>query len=93
MSDPLEVGAGELPVEVLLAAIDDGRRVVVHTEFAGSEHEVTLRRDGDTDYCETPTRLHRHDSAAEMRECLTEQGTAGTGELAVTPPFMRSAPV
>jgi len=74
MIDPLEVAAGELPVEKFLAAIDDGRRVVVHTEFAGSEHEVTLRRDGDTDYCETPTRLHRHDSAAEMRESLTEQG-------------------
>jgi len=48
--------------------------VVVRTEFLGSEHEVTLRWDGDTFYCDTPTRLHKHDDESEMRACLENQG-------------------
>jgi len=48
--------------------------VVVRTEFLGSDHEVTLRWDGETYYCDTPTRLHKHDDAAEMRTCLENQG-------------------
>ena len=74
MSEPLVVDAGELGVEELLAAIEDGERVVVRTEFLGSEHQVTLRHDGETYYCDTPTRLHKHDSAEEMRTCLRKQG-------------------
>lgn len=79
MTEPLVVDAGERSVEELLGALKDGRRVVVNTEFLGSEHEVTLRRDGETYYCDTPTRLHKHESADEMRECLAEQGY-GVGE-------------
>ena len=74
MSDPLVIDAGEMGVEELLATLDEGRRVIVRTEFLGTDHEVTLRHDGDTYYCDTPTRLHKHDSADEMRRCLTEQG-------------------
>jgi hypothetical protein len=48
----------------------------VNTEFLGSEHTVTLRLDGGTYYCDTPTRLHTHDSAEEMRECIENQGYA-----------------
>jgi hemin uptake protein HemP len=79
MSDPLVVDAGEVETEVLLATIEEGRRVVVRTEFLGSEHEVTLRHDGETYYCDTPTRLHKHESAAGMRECLEEQGYGCSG--------------
>lgn len=74
MSEPLVIEAGEMGAEELLATLEDGRRVVVHTEFLGAEHEVTLRHDGETYYCDTPTRLHKHDSADEMRECLRAQG-------------------
>lgn len=74
MPEPLVVDAGERSVEELLSVLEDGRRIVVRTEFLGSEHEVTLRREGETYYCDTPTRLHRHESATEMRECLTNQG-------------------
>lgn len=79
MSEPLVVEAGERSAEELLAALDDGRRVVVRTEFLGSEHEVTLRRDGGTYYCDTPTRLHRHESADEMRDCLLTEGYGWNG--------------
>ena len=74
MAEPLVVDAGERSVEALLAAVEEGRRVVVRTEFLGSDHEVTLRRDAGTYYCDTPTRLHKHESAEEMRQCLLEQG-------------------
>jgi hemin uptake protein HemP len=74
MADPLVVEAGELDTETLLEAMESGQRIVVQTEFLGGEHEVTLRHDGETYYCDTPTRLHKHESADEMRTCLEEQG-------------------
>ncbi|NHN43340.1 hypothetical protein G9C85_17120 [Halorubellus sp. JP-L1] len=74
--DPLRADAGELDVDEILAALADGRRVVIVTELLGSEHEVTLRRDGSTFYCDTPTTLHKHASEAEMRECIRNQGYA-----------------
>ena len=74
MSDPLVVKAGELDTEELLEQLDSGRRIVVQTEFLGSDHEVTLRHDGETYYCDTPTRLHKHDSTEEMRKCIENQG-------------------
>jgi len=79
MSEALVVDAGELGVEELLEAIQSGERVVVRTEFLGSEHEVTLRHDGDIYYCDTPTRLHKHHSAEEMRACLRNQGYGRVG--------------
>jgi hypothetical protein len=74
MSDPLHVSEGELASDEVLDALTDGRRVIVRTEFLGSEHEVTLRWDGDVYYCDTPTQLHKHESEDEMRECLENQG-------------------
>jgi len=74
MSDPLVIEAGEMTTEELLSTLNSGQRVIVQTEFLGSEHEVTLRHDGETYYCDTPTRLHKHRSAEEMRKCLEQQG-------------------
>lgn len=74
MTEALVVDAGELGVEELLEAIEGGERVVVRTEFLGNEHQVTLRHDGGVYYCDTPTRLHKHESAEEMRSCLRNQG-------------------
>jgi hypothetical protein len=76
MTDPLVVEAGDMPPQELLTTLEEGRRIVVRTEFLGSEHEVTLRYDGDVYYCDTPTRLHRHDSSEEMQTCLERQGYA-----------------
>jgi len=83
MSDTLVIEAGELSVDEILAALEEGRRVLVTTEFLGSEHEVTLRHDGEIYYCDTPTRLHKHDSIEEMRTCLRRQGY-GTDDDGVT---------
>ena len=71
---PLHVTAGELDAETVMAALNDGRRVIVRTELLGSEHQVTLRHDGSVYYCDTPTTLHKHESEAGMRTCLDEQG-------------------
>jgi len=74
MTEPRVVAAGELGVDELLALVESEERVVVRTAFLGSDHEVTLRWDGETYYCDTPTRLHRHDDESEMRTCLENQG-------------------
>jgi hypothetical protein len=73
VSDPLHVDAGDLAVGELLDALDSGRHVVVRTDTLGG-HEVTLRHDGTTYYCDTPTTLHRHEDPEEMRRCLERMG-------------------
>ncbi len=79
MGNPLYVSEGELSADQVLAALNEGRHVIVETEFLGSEHEVTLRWDGETYYCDTPTQLHRHEAEAEMRRCLEQQGYSEEG--------------
>lgn len=76
MPEPLVIEAGELSVAEMMAALESGRRIIVRTEFLGSEHEVTLRYNGEVYYCDTPTRLHKHSSAEEMQQCLKNQGYA-----------------
>jgi len=78
MSDvgPLCVDAGELTAEEILDALGEGRRVLVSVEMLGSETEVALRYDGETFYCDTPTRLHKHTDEAEMRTCIRRMGYA-----------------
>jgi len=80
MGETRVIEAGELDPEELLAELEAGHRIIVRTEFLGAEHEVTLRHDGETYYCDTPTRLHKHTTAEEMRTCLERQGYASTGD-------------
>lgn len=77
MTEALEVDAGELDGDSILSALEEGTRVIVRTEFVGETHEVTLRWDGNVFYCDTPTRLHKHENREEMRTCLEKQGYAG----------------
>lgn len=74
MPEPLHADAGELDADEILAALDDGRRVVITTEMLGSEYQVTLRHDGTVYYCDTPTTLHKHETADGMRQCIRNQG-------------------
>ncbi|QZY00694.1 hypothetical protein [Halobaculum rubrum] len=73
---PLEVDAGELTAEEIIDAIREGRRVVVTADLFGSEQTLTLRHDGETFYCDTPTRLHKHDDEAGMLTCIEKMGYA-----------------
>ena len=73
---PLRAQAGELTADEILSALAEGRRVVVTTELFGSTYDLTLRHDGSTYYCDTPTRLHKHDDEAAMRECIERMGYA-----------------
>ncbi|ESP89597.1 hypothetical protein [Candidatus Halobonum tyrrellensis] len=72
--EPLRVDAGELTADELLAALREGRRIVVTTDLFGSRRDMTLRHDGETFYCDTPTRLHKHADEAEMRACIERMG-------------------
>ena len=77
---PLEIDAGELTAEEIVDAVREGRRVVVTADLFGSERRLTLRHDGETYYCDTPTRLHRHDDEAEMLTCIRRMGYASDGD-------------
>ena len=76
LSMTITIDAGEFNADELIARLREGERVVVRTEFLGDTREVTLRFDGETFYCDTPTRLHKHDDEAEMRTCIERQGYA-----------------
>ncbi len=76
MEGPLRITAGELGEDAILEALQDGRRILITTTMLGAEHEVALRYDGAVYYCDTPTRLHRHDSEQEMRTCVRNMGYA-----------------
>ena len=76
--EPLRVEAGELTADEILTALREGRRIVVTTDLFGSRREMTLRRDGETFYCDTPTRLHKHADEAEMRACIEHMGYGRT---------------
>jgi hypothetical protein len=71
-SDVIE--QGDCEAEELLGRIEDGTRVTVRTESFGGSHDVTLRFDGETYYCDTPTRLHKHDDREEMLACIRKYG-------------------
>ncbi|MFD1565482.1 hypothetical protein ACFR99_18250 [Haloarchaeobius amylolyticus] len=80
MSNPLRISAGDLEADAIMDAIEDGRRVVITTTTAQQEYEVTLRYDGSVYYCDTPTRLHRHETEHEMRACIRKMGYGATAE-------------
>lgn len=80
MSDPLRIDAGDRTADEIIDAIRDGRRVVVTTTTLADTHEVTLRYDGSVYYCDTPTQLHRHESASEMRTCIQKMGYGAASE-------------
>ena len=68
------IEAGELTAGEILDALDSGQRLVVRVEMLGGVHEVTLRHDGTTYYCDTPPTLHKHQSVDEMRTCIERMG-------------------
>jgi hypothetical protein len=70
----MEIEPGELTAGEILDALDDGQRIVVRLEMLGGVHEVTLRYDGGTYYCDTPTTLHKHGDPDEMRTCIRNMG-------------------
>jgi hypothetical protein len=72
------IEAGDCATDELLEQLRAGERVTIRTEFLGSDHEVTLRFDGETFFCDTPTTLHKHDSEDGMRECIRKHGYCAT---------------
>lgn len=74
MNKRMVVDAGERTTDELMARLREGERLVIRTEVLGSPEELTLRFDGETYYCDTPTKLHKHETAAEMEECMRHYG-------------------
>ncbi len=73
MGGPTRIEPGELTVEEIIDRLHAGDRVVIERELLGGVHEITLRFDGETYYCDTPTTLHRHETPEGMRSCLDKQ--------------------
>ncbi|CCQ35990.1 uncharacterized protein Nmlp_1803 [Natronomonas moolapensis 8.8.11] len=78
MPESTVVEPGERTAEELLSGLESGERFVVKTEVLGSVEELTLRFDGEVYYCDSPTILHKHTDAEEMRECIEDLGFART---------------
>lgn len=74
MTDPSVVDAGEYSAEELLSRLRDGERLVVRADVLGTPEELTLRYDGEFYYCDSPTTLHKHETEAEMVECMRTYG-------------------
>ncbi|WP_049987840.1 hypothetical protein [Halobellus rufus] len=74
MPDPLRIESGELTGEEILDALREGRRIVVEAELLGGTHQLSLRHDGETYYCDTPTTLHKHDDEEGMLACIEKMG-------------------
>lgn len=74
----LRVEAGELTADEIIDALDSGSRVIITVELFGSTTDIALRHDGGVYYCDTPTRLHKHGSEAEMRSCIERMGYGRT---------------
>lgn len=70
------IDPGDHTADELLSGLQDGERFVVRTEVLGSIEELTLRFDGEIYYCDSPTMLHKHTDADEMRECIENLGFA-----------------
>ena len=76
MENTTVIEPGEHTADELLSGLQNGERFVVQTEVLGSIEELTLRYDGDVYYCDSPTMLHKHTDAEEMRECIENLGFA-----------------
>ncbi len=76
MENTTVIDPGDHTADELLSGLQDGERFVVRTEVLGSIEELTLRFDGEIYYCDSPTMLHKHTDADEMRECIENLGFA-----------------
>lgn len=80
MATTRSLAAGELSTDAIIRELQQGQRLRITVEMLGNPHEITLRYDGETYYCETPTRLHKHSDEAAMRDCIEKLGYAAAPE-------------
>ncbi|MFQ3294822.1 MAG: hypothetical protein ACI9PP_002373 [Halobacteriales archaeon] len=73
MTEQIRVTAGERESDEIIDSLESGARVIIETDILGTTYEVTLRYDGTVYYCDTPTTLHKHETADAMRQCLRNQ--------------------
>jgi hypothetical protein len=68
------VGIDETTSDELLSVLDDDQEVNLEVGSADSTHSVTLRKQGDTYYCDTSVKLYSYESHEELLSCLEELG-------------------
>lgn len=86
MTETVRVSRDELTAGEVLAVLNDGGRVLVEVDILGSSTEAVIREHRGTYYCDTRTKLFKHDTEAGLRECLESNelvlSEAATGESA-----------
>ena len=68
------IAATETSTSALIDRLDAGERVVLELKKLGITTTVTLRKQGETYYCETPIKLLTYDTREGMKTCLERLG-------------------
>lgn len=70
MTDPIRIDARELTSGEVLDLLKSGQRVVVEVSIVGISLDMSIRKQAETYYCDTPMKLLTYDTDEGMRNCL-----------------------
>lgn len=70
----VEFSAEETTAAEIIERLDDGERITLEIEKLGITTDVTLRKQSDTYYCDTPIKLLTYDDREGLETCLQRLG-------------------
>lgn len=70
MTNVTRISRGELTASEIVRRLEDEERVIIEATVLGATMELSMRKGGETYYCDTPMRLLTFENADEMRRCL-----------------------
>ncbi|MEF8812310.1 MAG: hypothetical protein V5A55_00590 [Halovenus sp.] len=70
MSETVHVTSEELTASEVLEILDRGGRVVIDVDVFAGSRQATVRETDGTYYCDTTTKLLRHETADGLLTCL-----------------------
>ena len=89
MSEITHISRNELTADEVIEIIDTGGRVIIEASVLGKSTRLVIRRHDGIYYCDTPMKLMKHETPAELRKCLerfrlTRSLPAEAGEVVET---------
>lgn len=66
--------AADVTVPELVEMLDEGERITLEVKKLGITTDVTLRKQSDTYYCDTPIKLLTYDDREGLETCLQRLG-------------------
>ncbi len=70
MPELLRVSRGEVTSTEILAALREGRRVIIEMEVLGRTMKMVIREQDGIYYCDTPMKLLTYETEEEIQTCL-----------------------